>query len=76
MNESKRTSERASTHPLKPALSAMKRLKSAMSLSIASRMCMWRTSAQTVSASESVAVLSSNAPSEDWNLYLRVRQRA
>jgi len=52
-------------HPLKPALSVINLLKSAMSLSIASRMCMCRTSAHTVSASESVAVLSSYAPTED-----------
>jgi hypothetical protein len=37
---------------------------------MASRMCMCRTSDHTVSASESIAVLSSYAPTEDWNLYL------
>ena len=59
------------THPLNPALSVMNLLKSAMSLSIASRMCICRTSAHTVSVSDKTAVLSSYAPTEDWNLYLQ-----
>jgi len=46
-----------------------------MSLSIASRMCMCRTSVHTVSVSERTAVLSSYAPIEDWNLYLHNRQK-
>ena len=62
-------------HPLKPALSSKNLLKSAMSLSIASRMCMCRTSVHTVSVSERTAVLSSYAPIEDWNLYLHNRQK-
>ena len=57
------------THPLKPALSCRNWLKSAMSLSIASRMCMCRSSVQTVSVSDRVAVLSST-PVCAWNLYL------
>ena len=63
--------ERAMTHPLKPALSCRNWLKSIMSLSIASRMCMCRSSVQTLSASDRVAVLSST-PVCVWNLYLRV----
>lgn len=59
---------------MKPALSVINLLKSAMSLSIASRMCMCRTSVHTVSESERTAVLSSYAPTEDWNLYLHNRQ--
>ena len=60
---------------MKPALSSKNLLKSAISLSIASRMCICRTSVHTVSASESTAVLSSYAPTEDWNLYLHNRQK-
>ena len=63
-------------HPLNPALSVINLLKSAMSLSIASLMCMCRTSAHTVSASDRTAVLSSYAPTEDWNLYLQCRTLA
>lgn len=58
------------TYPLKTAFSSKNLLKSAMSLSIASRMCICRTSVHTESASVRVAVLSSNAPTDDWNLYL------
>lgn len=57
-------------YPLNTAFSSKNLLKSAISLSIASRMCICRTSVHTVSESDSVAVLSSYAPIDDWNLYL------
>lgn len=56
------------TYPLKPAFSLRKSLKSRMSLSMASRICIWRTSVYTVSASDSVTVVSSYAPTAVWNL--------
>jgi hypothetical protein len=55
-------------YPLKPALSCKNLLKSAMSLSIVSLMCICRTVVQTLSASDSKATLSSYSPSDDWNL--------
>lgn len=58
------------TYPWNTAFSCKNLLKSPNSLSIASFMCICRTSVQTVSESDSVAVLSSYAPTEDWNLYL------
>lgn len=57
-------------YPWKTAFSWMNLLKSAISLSMASRICICRTIVHTVSLSESIAVLSSYAPREDWNLYL------
>ncbi len=60
------------THLLRnPACSCVNALKSLINLSIASFMCMCRTSVQILSASERVAVLSSIAPSADLILYLR-----
>ena len=58
------------TYPLNPAFSCMNLLKSAMSLSIASRMCKCRTSVHTESVSDRIASLSSNSPIAVWNLYL------
>ena len=52
-------------YPLNTAFSSRNLLKSSISLSIASRICKCRTAVQTVSASESTAVLSSYAPSDD-----------
>ena len=66
-----RSLEEGRAYPLNPALSVINLLKSAMSLSIASLMCMCRTSVHTVSESDRTVVLSSYAPTEDWNLYLQ-----
>ena len=59
-------------YPLKPACSLRKLLKSPISLSMASRICIWRTSVYTASASEIVTVVSSYVPTAVWNLYLRI----
>jgi hypothetical protein len=60
------------TDPLKPAFSCINLLKSAMSLSIASRICKCRTSVHTESVSDKIATLSSYSPRAVWNLYLMV----
>lgn len=56
------------SYPLNTALSVRNLLKSAMSLSMVSRICICRISVQTSSASDKVAVLSSIAPFAVLNL--------